>query len=309
MADVTLALDHDELLGLGALAALDAAGDGAGTGTGPAAAARALLDTALAGRLAQAGLPWAPPAGEAAGREAAGPAAPGGAALRRDLPAGLALAAVVLLWGGYARGWAWTGFRANGQLWDWLSLLLLPVTIAVIPLWIQYRAYISRARRAAYWAVIAGWAGFVAAGYLVPLGWTGFRGVTLWMWLSLLAVPVALAVTMAMASMRVRPAAALRALRPYQRAALAALGAGWALTLAGGYALGWKWTGYTDPGNGTLWAWLQMLLVPLLLPTLAQPALLRWITGGAQDRAAAAPHGQQHGQQPAAVPGGAALSR
>jgi hypothetical protein len=207
------------------------------------------MDAALAGKLAQAGLPWAPSA-EAVSRRAAQAGAPAsaarrlaGPALRKESAAALALAALVFLWGGYARCWTWTGFQANGQLWDWLSLLLLPVTIAVIPLWIQYGAYIGRARRALYWAATAGWAAFVSAGYLVPIGWTGFRGVTLWMWVNLLVIPVALAVTMAMTSMRIRPAAALRALRPYQKGIIAVLAAGWIVTLAGGYALGWNWTG------------------------------------------------------------------
>lgn len=37
------------------------------------------------------------------------------------------------------------------------------------------------------------WTGFVFAGYLVPLAWTGFRGQTLWNWLELLVLPAALA--------------------------------------------------------------------------------------------------------------------
>jgi len=99
---------------------------------------------------------------------------------------------------------------------------------------------------------------------------------------------------MAMTSMRIRPAAALRSLRPYQKAALAALAAGWVVTVIGGYALGWRWTGY--PGS-TLWDWLTLLLVPLLLPTVLQPALLDWITGDVADRA---------GQAAAATPAAAA---
>ena len=150
------------------------------------------------------------------------------------------------------------------------------------------QGYFGRVRRDVYLAVIAAWTAFVIAGYLIPIGWTGFRGVTLWQWINLLVIPVALAITMALTSMRIRPAAALRGLRPYQKGIMAALVAGWVVTLAGGYALGWKWTGYTDPANDSLWAWLQMLLVPLLLPTVLQPALLKWITGDAADRASTA---------------------
>jgi hypothetical protein len=87
---------------------------------------------------------------------------------------------VAALWGGYIRGWQWTGFRLNGQLWDWLTLLLLPVVLGTIPLWIQDKEYIGKSRRGIYAAAITAWTGFVMAGYLIPLNWTGFRGQTLW---------------------------------------------------------------------------------------------------------------------------------
>ena len=290
-ARTTFTIEPDELLGFSALAALEAPAEG-----GDASAvttARALMHMALADRLAEAGLPWAPSA-EAVRRRAAeaeagswaarGPAS-GGPVRKESVAAALAVAALIALWGGYARGWTWTGFRSNGQLWDWLNLLLLPVVVAVIPVWMQYKAYLGRVRRGVYWALIAAWTAFVIAGYQIPIGWTGFRGVTLWQWISLLVIPVALAITMALTSMRIRPAAALRALRPYQKGIMAALVAGWVVTLVGGYALGWRWTGYTDPANDSLWAWLQMLLVPLLLPTVLQPVLLKWITGDAAGRA------------------------
>jgi hypothetical protein len=56
-------------------------------------------------------------------------------------------------------------------------------------------------------------------------------------------------------------------------------------TVIGGYAVQWTWTGY--PGN-TLWEWLQMLLVPLVFPTILLPFLLKWISGNAAERAAKA---------------------
>ena len=86
----------------------------------------------------------------------------------------VAVAALVVLWGGYLLRWSWTGFHDNGQLWDWLKLLLAPVALGTIPLWIQDRDYISRPRRVAYGVVIVAWTGLVIAGYLVPLNWTGF---------------------------------------------------------------------------------------------------------------------------------------
>lgn len=60
------------------------------------------------------------------------------AALRRHPWWALALALVVgailvLAYGGYFLGWEWTGFEGN-TFWDWLSLLITPVTIAAVSL-------------------------------------------------------------------------------------------------------------------------------------------------------------------------------
>jgi Mn2+/Fe2+ NRAMP family transporter len=52
---------------------------------------------------------------------------------------------------------------------------------------------------------------------------------------------------------------------------LIVLAAGWIVTVIGGYALRWTWTG--DYRN-TLWDWLQMLLGPLVFPTILLPLLL-----------------------------------
>jgi hypothetical protein len=193
-----------------------------------------------------------------------------------------AAALAVTLWGGYTRGWQWTGLRGNGQLWDWLTLLLLPVALGTIPLWVQDKDYIGTGRRVIYAAAIAAWTGLVIAGYLIPLNWTGFRGQTLWDWLNLLVLPAAVTTTMALASMRARRPQAR--LHPYHKAIIAALAAGWIITVIGGYALRWQWTGYA--GN-TVWSWLGVLL-PLAFPTLLLPPLLKWVSGNAAGRASAA---------------------
>ena len=65
------------------------------------------------------------------------------------------------------------------------------------------------------------------------------------------------------------------------------LALGWTATIIGGYALSWKWTGYQ--GN-TLWDWLRLLLLPLVVPTILVPATLRRILG----------HGTQPAQQASA---------
>jgi hypothetical protein len=282
----SLRIEPDEFLGLSALVEMDRAAD---TDSDTVSKAKVLMRTALAEKLQEAGLPWAPSA-EAASKRAAAAAEP--ASVARELAGNekarkgaayvAAAALAVALWGGYIRGWHWTGFRANGQLWDWLNLLLLPAVLGTIPLWVQDKEYIGKGRRVAYAVAIVAWTGFVIAGYLIPLSWTGFRGQTLWDWLQLLVLPAAVTTTMTLISMRVQEPKA--GLRPYQKAVIAALSAGWAVTVIGGYVLRWKWTGYA--GN-SLWDWFQMLL-PLVFPAILLPSLLKWISGNAAGRAAAA---------------------
>jgi hypothetical protein len=156
------------------------------------------------------------------------------------------------------------------------------VVIGTIPLWIRNRDYIGRIRRVTYAVVIVAWTGFVIAGYLIPLKWTGFDSQKLWNWLVLLVLPAAVATAMTLSDNSAR-GSKIR-LRPYQKAIIAALAVGWIVTVIGGYALHWKWTGYA--GN-TLWDWLDMLL-PLVFPIILLPPLLKWISGNAAGRASAA---------------------
>ena len=46
---------------------------------------------------------------------------------------------IVLFVGSYIYNWSWTGFHDHGRLWDWLSLLLVPVIVAVLPIWFSMR--------------------------------------------------------------------------------------------------------------------------------------------------------------------------
>ena len=291
MDSLTFAIEPDEFLGLSALVELDraASDDDTGIGTDAVSKAKVLMCTALADKLEDAGLPWAPSA-EAARKRAAEAAAPASALrgitrndnARKGAAYMAAAALAVALWGGYIRGWQWTGFRVNGQLWDWLTLLLLPVVLGTIPLWIQDKDYIGKGRRVIYAAAITAWTGFVIAGYLIPLNWTGFGDQKLWGWLNLLVLPAAITTVMALTSMRARRPEAR--LRPYHTAIIAALATGWIVTVIGGYALRWTWTGY--PGH-TLWDWLGMLL-PLVFPAILLPPLLTWVSGNAAGRASAA---------------------
>lgn len=50
----------------------------------------------------------------------------------------LLLAFAILIMGGYLWDWEWTGFSGN-TLWDWISLLFLPVTLMVVTAWFNTR--------------------------------------------------------------------------------------------------------------------------------------------------------------------------
>jgi hypothetical protein len=117
---------------------------------------------------------------------------PAGFGRNEALCAGLLLALVGLLVGGYALRWSWTGFTANNQLWDWMQLLLLPVALATFPLWLRFSTYMSPGRRRTLGAAVLVFALFVLVGYVNPLTWTGFRGQTLWSWLTLIILPVSI---------------------------------------------------------------------------------------------------------------------
>ena len=91
-----------------------------------------------------------------------------------------ALVAAVLV-GGYQEHWSWTGISGKtATLWDWISLLLLPITVATLPIWLSKRHKLTRRRKTAALAVLAVFVCVVLAGYLVPWGWTGFEGNALW---------------------------------------------------------------------------------------------------------------------------------
>ena len=196
----------------------------------------------------------------------AGPAA--AATMPRPMRRSLAVAGVLLvalvLWGGYSQRWSWTGINGHtATLWDWLKLLLLPMAVAMLPLWASRDAPPDDRIKAGALAAVAVFGLIVLAGYLVPWRWTGFVGNTLWDWLNLVALPVAVALIPLAGDLR-------REWSPRHTAiTVAGLAVAAALVL-GGYLASWRWTGFT--GN-TLWAWLHLLLLPLLIPTVIVPSL------------------------------------
>lgn len=281
---VSIGLGEDELLGVHLLAKLE------GIETSDQAAFSDLLESTLQRgileRLTAAGISW-PPTAQAfdlAARvdqdpQPAAVKSPSGASRRARFQTavlGTALVALAVgLIGGYALNWSWTGFGSSNQVWDWLSLLLLPVAFATFPLWLKFSEYMSAARRRALGAAVALFTALVLLGYLAPLGWTGFRGQTLWDWMTLLLLPIAVATVQAWPSSG-------RAVNRLHLTVIALIVGGLIVTMIGGYGSNWTWTGYQ--GN-TLWDWLQLVLAPVAITTVIVPLLARLVSGEVGDRA------------------------
>ena len=103
-----------------------------------------------------------------------------------------AVAAIIVLYGGYGQHWSWTGINGRtATLWDWLHLLLLPVSVGILPLWLSRRVRLGRRHKLFSLVLVAVLGVFVVAGYAVPWSWTGFSGNKLWDWLELVALPLA----------------------------------------------------------------------------------------------------------------------
>jgi hypothetical protein len=96
---------------------------------------------------------------------------------------------VFLVLVGYLAPWAWTGFSGN-RLWDWLGLLLLPLVIALTPIFPELRAAWRRRHTLLGLAGLAVFGLVVLGGYLGKWTWTGFTGNTAWDWLHLLLLPL-----------------------------------------------------------------------------------------------------------------------
>jgi hypothetical protein len=182
--------------------------------------------------------------------------------------AGLALA--IVLWGGYSHHWPWTGINgASATLWDWLHLLALPLACAVLPVWVRSDTRVQRETKMYGYVLLGAFVVVVILGYAVPWNWTGFRGNTLWDWFGLIFLPLSLVLLPPLLDLRRRWRA------HHSMVTLTGVIAFIAL-VAGGYLAKWTWTGFT--GN-TLWDWLNLLFLPLLLPTLVLPALEPLATG------------------------------
>jgi hypothetical protein len=183
---------------------------------------------------------------------------------------------VIVVYGGYGEHWRWVGVSgATATLWDWLHLLLLPIAAVVLPLWLRHRPQLGRSVAAAVTALVAGFACVVLAGYLVPWAWTGFVGNTLWDWLNLAALPLAVALIPVLLELRTDWGRR-------HAVALSAAAATFIAVVVVGYLAQWHWTGFA--GN-TVWDWLHLLLLPLLVPAVIVPVLRTVLAERFSDRA------------------------
>jgi hypothetical protein len=198
------------------------------------------------------------------------PVAPSLAPLRAAVALAL-VAAVVIVIGGYGFGWRWTGLSDRVTLWDWLQALALPIALAAAPLLWRHRRRMTHRHHAAGALGVTAFAVLALCGYLVPWSWTGFTGNTLWDWLELALLPLAVAT----ASLWAEAAPATR------RAILSALVVVFVLLALCGYLVPWHWTGFT--GN-TAWDWFKLLLLPVLVPTVLVPAVTAVVDARFADR-------------------------
>ena len=177
----------------------------------------------------------------------------------------------VILWGGYTLGWEWTGVSDKDTLWHWMQILMVPIAFAALPGVLRDHQAMHIGRKFMMFGLVVLFVGFVIVSYVVPWNWTGFTGNTLWDWLSLLLLPIAIT--------SVRFLRSERTLTWAHYASAAVLLAGFGVLVVFGYVAPWDWTGFT--GN-TFLDWVQLLILPILFPTVV-PAAAAWLTAKRED--------------------------
>ena len=152
-------------------------------------------------------------------------------------------------------------------------MLALPLSLAALPLWLQSHQHMSVIRRWTLAAVAVAFGILVVLGYSLHWTWTGFAGNTLWDWLELLLLPVIIAT--------VKFWTAERSLQARHWIATAVVMIGFAAFAACAYLLPITWTGFV--GN-TMWDWIKLLFIPILMPLVLVPAVTDWISAGISGR-------------------------
>jgi hypothetical protein len=192
---------------------------------------------------------------------------------RGSVAAVFVVAVAVVVWGGYGRGWSWTGLTTNATLWAWLKLLALPLSLASLPLWLRSHRRMAATRRAPFVVVTVVFGAVVVLGYSLHWRWTGFAGNTLWDWFEVLLLPVVIATAQYWSAERVVEAR--------HRYLLVVIGLAFVMFAVCAYLVPIGWSGFT--GN-TLWDWVRLLLIPLLMPLVLVPAVTNWVTAGIADQ-------------------------
>ena len=140
--------------------------------------------------------------------------------------------------------------------------------VVAAPLWLRHGRRLGRTRYLLIEAFAVGFALLIVLGYVVPLGWTGFPGNTLWDWLELLVLPLAVVLIPVWIDLS-------EGVQPVHKAAGAVAVVLLVVALVGGYGYDWAWTGF---GGNTLFNWMQLLIAPLLLPIVLVPFVAQWMT-------------------------------
>jgi hypothetical protein len=174
--------------------------------------------------------------------------------------AGIALA--ITLYGGYGADWEWTGY-GDAHLWDWLHVLLLPIAFGLV-------AVLVHAQELGAWRAVIGltclglFIALVVAGYTLEWDWTGFVGNTVWDWLGLVLLPLTLSLLAALKF-------DVRTVRGHHLIFVTLFIVAITVLAIGGYTQGWEWTGFE--GN-TLFEWLKLLFLPVVIPLIVIPAVV-----------------------------------
>ena len=184
---------------------------------------------------------------------------------------------IILEIGSLAFNWTWTGFK-DSSLWDWLNLLILPVVLASVTAWFTVdQSLLGKIKQQHRWQVL-GIAVLVAAvlvlvvlafgSYVVSWSWTGFGGNKLWDWLNFLVLPVVVTsmtiwLTVNQRLVRHKNSRGQRRWRTLWIVLIVIVSVALLVTVVGGYAFNWTWTGFID---NRLWDWLRLILTPIILP-------------------------------------------
>src|SRR6478672_10212359 len=133
----------------------------------------------------------------------------------------------------------------------------------------------------------------VVLGYSLHWTWTGFAGNTLWDWLELLLLPIIIAT--------VKFWTAERSLQARHWIATAVVMIGFAAFAACAYLLPITWSGFV--GN-TMWDWIKLLFIPILMPLVLVPAVTEWISAGISEPSVGAEPTDEANPSGEPVPGG-----